>query len=462
MRTIYWSLALVIRLCVATPLVRAEAPEPIVRLSIHPSAATQPSLRYTFLPDLTDQTPGNAATLYLIASKLGPAQNEADELLNDVYDELAVPPAQLNLRKAAENLAPFRYRLQLADEAAHREEARWDTSVRERGVEALLPYLNDMRGLATLWSLDARVRIAQGDWPAAARDIADVLTLGRQLNRQAVLVQGLVGAGIVNTILESGVRDWISHGDSPNLYWPLSALPEPFMDVHEVALWDRAMVYFSFPILRCAQNGSSDPKGWRDLILQLPRINSSKNSFSDPLQAAMLAALTYPQARDYLLSAGRTHEQIEAMTVDEVVGAYFYAQYRELADEAWKAWEMPFWMGQPELQRQSEAINAARRGPVGNPLLDFVPGMLGRVQFARIEREISLLRVVEAVRDYAARHDGAPPASLDQIKDLPIPLDPVRGQPFRYEQHGQNVTIEALPYTNQPFTGERYELIIVK
>ena len=73
-----------------------------------------------------------------------------------------------------------------------------------------------------------------------------------------------------------------------------------------------------------------------------------------------------------------------------------------------------------------------------------------------------MLRIVEAVRDYAARHDGNPPASLEEIKDLPVPTDPVRNQPFRYEVNGKTVTIEAPSYDEYPIHGQRYEMTIVK
>ncbi len=34
---------------------------------------------------------------------------------------------------------------------------------------------------------------------------------------------------------------------------------------------------------------------------------------------------------------------------------------------------------------------------------------------------------------HAAAHDGAMPRSLDEIKVVPVPLDPATNQPFSYE-----------------------------
>lgn len=448
---------------------RAAQPEPVVRLTIRPVAATQPSLKYKFLPELIDQTPGNAATLYLMASKLGPEPKQARELMDEAWNDLELPPEQLSREKAEQLLGQFEGRLRQADLAAHRTDAQWDPAIREEGADALLPYINDIRGLAILWALKARVRIAENDWPAAARAIGDGFTLARQLNREASLIQGLVETGIAAEMLEHAVRDWVSRPDAPNLYWSLSSLPEPFVDVHEIGVWEKSLIYFTFPVLRDAQHGATTPAGWQAFLVQLPDLAArtyprAQDTPENRMKAAVFAALTYPRARAFLIASGRSSSQVDAMTVDEAVGTYCFEDYRRLADEAWKAWALPFWEGRPALQRSAAAVPSSASVEVGgNPLAAFAPRVVGaRFQFAKLDREIALLRVVEAVRDYAVLHDGQPPDSLEQIKDLPVPIDPVRGQPFRYERHGQNVTIEAPPFDERPEHGERYELKVVK
>lgn len=458
-------------ICAFASIVRAAGqPEPVVRLTIHPVATTQPALRYRLLPGLQDQDQGNAATLYLMASKFGPDESRASEQIDRAIELLGRPLEQMPRDKAEEVLSYFPTRLRFADLAAHREEARWDYAIREEGTDALLPHLNDVRGFALLWSLQARLQMLRGDWPAAARSVLDGLSLARQLNRQAVFVQALVGSGIADEMLEQSVRDWVGRPDAPNLYWPLSSLPHPFVDLHEVATWEKAIIYFTFPILRDAQRGTADADRWRAFFVQLPALNrlpprSRTDTFENESDAAVLAAVAYPTARAHLLATGRTPQQVDAMSIDQAVGTYFFDDYRRLADEAWKAWELPFWEGRAVFPPWSRWGFDPRvpHEPGANPLAAFASGNSGaRFRFARLDREIALLRIVEAVRDYSARHDGQPPDSLDQIKELPVPIDPVRGQPFRYERHGQNVTIEAPSYDERPVNGERYELTVVK
>src|SRR5260370_9046507 len=47
----------------------------------------------------------------------------------------------------------------------------------------------------------------------------------------------------------------------------------------------------------------------------------------------------------------------------------------------------------------------------------------------RVQQRFGLLRCVEALRVYAAEHEGRLPARLEDIK-LPLPLDPITGPPF--------------------------------
>ena len=327
----------------------ASTEEPVERLTLHAVATTQPSVQFKLLPELIEQTPGNAATLYLMAFKLGPQAKEASDAMNRLDDYLDAPAEQLPRDKAAELLSPFSARLRMADLAAHRSEAQWDSSLREEGFAALLPYLNDARGLNNLWSLQARLQILNNDWRAAARTIADGFSLAGQINQQPVLIDGLVAAGITQANLSRSVQDWITHGDSPNLYWSLSGLPQPFIDIHQIAQWEKATIYYTFPALKDA-SFDGNPDRWHEFLLQLSRLKSSDLSvsprtFKTELQTALLAAMAYPRAQKYLLSIGRTRDQIDAMSVDQTVGIYFAEEYRRRSDEEWKAWELPFWEG---------------------------------------------------------------------------------------------------------------------
>ena len=78
------------------------------------------------------------------------------------------------------------------------------------------------------------------------------------------------------------------------------------------------------------------------------------------------------------------------------------------------------------------------------------------------DRRIAALRCVEAVRFYAAGHDGKFPASFDDVKDVPVPDDPVTGKPFSYHVAGERAFLSATPFPGQPANNANtptYELI---
>jgi hypothetical protein len=61
------------------------------------------------------------------------------------------------------------------------------------------------------------------------------------------------------------------------------------------------------------------------------------------------------------------------------------------------------------------------------------------------KRRIAALRIVEAVRHHLAANDGRLPKSLDQIEDLPIPIDPLTDQPFLWNVDGKTATLRGKP-----------------
>ena len=81
----------------------------------------------------------------------------------------------------------------------------------------------------------------------------------------------------------------------------------------------------------------------------------------------------------------------------------------------------------------------------------------------RVDRRIAALRCVEAVRLYSAAHDGKAPATLDNAKDVPIPLDPYTGKPFTYKAEKNTATIEGPAPEGEPATVNnriRYEVTL--
>ena len=52
---------------------------------------------------------------------------------------------------------------------------------------------------------------------------------------------------------------------------------------------------------------------------------------------------------------------------------------------------------------------------------------------------------MEAIRDYAASHDGLPPAALGDCR-LPVPADPMTGRAFGYSVDGRAFKVVGASY----------------
>jgi hypothetical protein len=62
----------------------------------------------------------------------------------------------------------------------------------------------------------------------------------------------------------------------------------------------------------------------------------------------------------------------------------------------------------------------------------------------RLDQRIALLRHIEALRLYAAEHNGTLPANLSDIP-VPLPDDPFTGKPFRYQVQGRTAHLRGSP-----------------
>ena len=60
----------------------------------------------------------------------------------------------------------------------------------------------------------------------------------------------------------------------------------------------------------------------------------------------------------------------------------------------------------------------------------------------RADRQIAILRILESLRIYAANHEGHLPQQLSDITEVPIPDDPVTGQPFEYKLEGDRALLQ--------------------
>jgi hypothetical protein len=84
-----------------------------------------------------------------------------------------------------------------------------------------------------------------------------------------------------------------------------------------------------------------------------------------------------------------------------------------------------------------------------------------RVLGKRLDAHVAALQCVEAIRAYAAAHEGQLPPALDGIKELSLPVDPLSEQPFKYTRTDSGAVLEsALPEGADKSDGMRYEIVM--
>ena len=66
----------------------------------------------------------------------------------------------------------------------------------------------------------------------AAYSLQTGMQLGKDIGSSPLLITGLVGLAVAGT--QSGqIDEWLQTPGSPNLYWSLTDLPRPFIDMHK-------------------------------------------------------------------------------------------------------------------------------------------------------------------------------------------------------------------------------------
>src|SRR5947208_513842 len=218
-----------------------------VKLALKPTAAPVPALKYHLLPELQDQTPGNAVLLYYRAfSPEWMDHRRQPELYDKASGATNTPLADLP-REELRWLLRYRM-LQEVGLAARREFCDWSISdrVRKEHIGLLLPDIQAFREIGTLLAARARLEMAEGHFDKACYSLQTGFAIARHLNEGPTLIGSLVGAAITG-ILCKQVEDMVQAPGSPNLYWALTGIPARFIDLRKPLQTEKSLLEFIFP-----------------------------------------------------------------------------------------------------------------------------------------------------------------------------------------------------------------------
>jgi hypothetical protein len=275
--------------------------------------------------------------------------------------------------------------------------------------------------------------------------------MGRSIAQGPTVIQDLVGVAITALMLKE-VEGLMQMPDSPNLYWALTALPDPMIDMHSSLENEREVVFVEFPQLRNLESEILSPAQASAVASDfMKKIQTLGGGTGDEPFHGLLPVgwvmMHYSDAKEFLARNGYSQERIEAMPAAQAVLIYQKQEYLEMLDSFFKWFELPYYQAQPHLQEAEKRFDNHQhtKGIKMNLFTTLLPA-LSRIAFlqARLDRNIALLRTIEAIRMFTANNSGKLPRSLAEITSVPIPADPVTGKDFIYRRiDARNARLEA-------------------
>ncbi len=435
----------------ATTVGRADEEPVATQITLHPVDEPKPALKYRLLPPFLETTPGNAAVYYGKVNAERSAYFSNEELWDNMQQWREMPLEDLRrlieLRgdeisvQADGSISDFLTR------GARCRNCDWQLPIGDVPFyDILLPQVQMMRQFGRILDTKARLEIARGEFDKAIATLQNGYALGRHVATGETLVNGLVGLAICGLMGEQ-LREHVQQPGAPNLYWALTDLPRPLTDMRrafEVETWG---VGGNFPEIDDFSSAEIHDNAWLKMLFTIASSTDMWFSLGEGSKPPSWVKLIQrckqlrPMAEQALVESGFSEERVEAMSVRQVAVLYMVTHDRLLLEQAIKYVSLPY----PEaIAGIDAAIEQAKREP---HIIPFAPSTLSgirnvRMAIARLDREIAVLRLLEALRIHGARHQGQLPRRLEDITSVPVPIDPVTGQAFVYARDGEKATLQ--------------------
>lgn len=444
-----------------------EPTETVIRLSVQPAAEPRPALLYQLLPNLVEMNPGNPIPGYL---KCFMAQNNFWHDKESVehrekWQTLPLKDLPHDLRIGA-GYGTGDKPLRIADEAARLEHPDWQTllPLRREGVNLTLPELQPLRTLAAALRVRMRFEIADKRFGDAVNTAKTLFALARHLGEHPSLIGDLVGVAVAMITLET-LGEMIGQPGCPNLYWALTDLPTPLVELRKGLQGERVWLNAAFGSIPgrvpLSEHQSKQLLSVAQLLSDAQEDKVKKRDTMAWLTERGNDAARLDAARKRLIATGfPPGEHLQKLPPWQVILIDEVVSFEIKRDNQMKVMMLPYW--------QIEALAAAPPGKddpddslFGGLVKSFFKVRRGQ---ARLEQRVALLRCVEALRLHAADHDGKLPAKLADVK-VPLPIDPISGRPFIYTLDQGTATLRGTPPAGQEKTAGfniRYEIKIAQ
>jgi hypothetical protein len=454
------------------PLV-AGAGDGVVRLKVRPMPAPKPVLQYLLLPEVGEMNPGNPAQWYLRCFAERRNFFFTKEAVEERTRYLSMPLAELE-RATAMQRQYGGSALTEADWAARLDALDWQVTERVQtdGLALRQPELEPLRTLATALKVRFRIEVAGRRFDDAVRTAKTMFALARHLGENPTHAANQVGLFAAHSALDV-LEEMVQQPGCPNLYWALTDLPTPLVDMRKGFQGERRLLETEFHPLRAdaalsaqelekvvgrlsgiigfarMQAGLPPHKLHAELIARTKdaeKVRTIRERLLKEYLSTLANRRLLPENRfglvnrmrgqdtaravfDRLLELGQAKDLIRSFPPLQVILLEEKRQFATHSDERMKLLALAPWqidkLGGAELERETNCLLAALLPPV----------LQARREQGRLEQRIALLRYIEALRLYAADHEGKLPSNVSAIA-VPLPNDPFTGKAFVYRVEG--------------------------
>lgn len=439
-------------------------------LTISPKAAEPPALRYRLFPLASERKAGDAAPMYLrLGMERAPNEWTIVTEKTDAWAKLSIDRLPRDeIRKFLDGRS---YDLRQMYLGARRQSCNWNYALDDkRIIWILLPDAQAMRSYIRPLVAQMRLQIADGKFEAAAETAATGLAISQHIADGPFLINGLVGIATA-TVVTDALFDFVGRPDAPNLYWSLTALPRPLIDLRHAFETEQRIPEMEIPELadmkRARLPGEWDAiwqkiHSWVDDLSDLSDTGKKLKKANFLGKMAEFVAKEVPDAKRYLKETVKLADaEIEAMTATQQIVLHFHHRFSELRDDGFKALYLP---AHEAVKFHAAAEKRLKDAPsdlatdLARHILPFVGK--GQTAMVRLDRRIALLRVVEAIRMQAAQ-TGSLPSTLSGVTLVPIPLDPLTNKPFATRMDGTALVVSA-DYPETPALGVEVRIELKK
>jgi len=357
------------------------------------------------------------------------------------------PRDKFPMEKAKEFVRGFQNAYRHLEEGSRCDYCDWQHPLRgnENPIAILLPEIQEARDLARALQVKARVEIYEGDYNAAIKTIRVGKYLAKHVASEPIIVSVLVGIAI-NGMTDAALAELMRQPDAPNLYWTLSAQPGLTGAMGNAMEWEMDMLRAMVPGLAKAMDTPDDMSDaeWKELQDRMLKMVSLISDFANAKAESAVFLLgtlaSYPRAKQWLIDQGKTPEEVESMSSVKVIGLWSVERYKVHRDGMLKLIMLPPSQRKQPLEEWERQLHEHHHHYRTASPLDMIVSLLfpavqaASAAEARNEMNTDGLRIVEALRLYAAQNDGKLPEKLDDIVSVPIPTpDPFTGKPYDYK-----------------------------